>query len=371
MWTQIVGKVRLYSAGGQVRASNREVVRLSRRKYLSNLNPHAQNLGIGGDMPSIEGLHHVTAIAGEPQPNIDFYTGVLGLRLVKVTVNFDDPTTYHLYYGDGQGHPGTILTFFPWPASFQGRIGTGQLTVTSFAVPEKSLPYWREHLRKRGIQFENARSDFEEVLFLRDPDGLQLELVSTSNANPDRVWERGAVPTEHAIRGFHHVTLSENGYERTASLLIETLGFKQVRREGNRFRYTVANGEPSTVVDVICAPEGRPGRVAVGTVHHVAWRTPSDAEQLHWRDELTKHEYDVTPIIDRQYFHSIYFREPGGILFEIATDPPGFATDETVEHLGRSLKLPPWLEKARTELEQLLPRIELPNCGGGQADEAA
>lgn len=323
-------------------------------------------------MPGIEGLHHVTAIAGEPQPNIDFYTGILGLRLVKLTVNFDDPTTYHIYYGDGQGHPGTILTFFPWPASFQGRIGTGQLTVTSFAVPEKSLPYWREHLRKHGVQFENVHSDFEEeVLFLRDPDGLQLELVSTSNANPDRVWERGAVPTEHAIRGFHRVTISENGYERTASLLTETLGFKQVGKEGNRFRYTVANGEPSTVVDVLCAPEGRPGRVAVGTVHHVAWRTPSDAEQLQWRDTLTKREYDVTPVIDRVYFHSIYFREPGGVLFEIATDPPGFATDETVERLGRSLKLPPWLEKARPELKQLLPRIELPKIGGGQADEAA
>src|SRR5205085_7364623 len=152
--------------------------------------------------PGIEGLHHVTAMAGEPQPNINFYTGVLGLRLVKLTVNFDDPTTFHLYYGDGQGHPGTILTFFPWPGASKGRIGTGQLTVTSFAVPEKSLPYWRERLRKREVEFEDASSDFgEEMLFLRDPDGLQLELVSTSHANPDRVWERGPVPTEHAIRG--------------------------------------------------------------------------------------------------------------------------------------------------------------------------
>ena len=163
-------------------------------------------------MAGIEGLHHVTAIAREPQVNIDFYAGVLGLRLVKLTVNFDDPTTYHLYYGDGRGHPGTIMTFFPWPAASRGRIGTGQLTVTSFAVPDKSLPYWRERLRKRGVDFDEATSDFgEELLFLRDPDGLQLELVSTSNANPDRVWERGPVPTEQAVRGFHHVTLSENG----------------------------------------------------------------------------------------------------------------------------------------------------------------
>lgn len=323
-------------------------------------------------MAGIKGLHHVTAIAGEPQTNIDFYTGVVGLRLVKLTVNFDDPATYHLYYGDGQGHPGTILTFFPWPGAYRGRIGTGQLTVTSFAVPEKALPYWRERLRKRGVEFEDARSDFgEEMLFLRDPDGLQLELVSTSNAEPDRAWEQGPVPTEHAIRGFHHVTLSENGYQRTASLLTDTLDFKQIGNHGNRFRYAVGNGAPGATVDLVCAPEGRPGRVAVGTVHHVAWRTATDAEQAQWRDTLTEREYDVTPIIDRQYFHSIYFREPGGVLFEIATDFPGFATDETVERLGSSLKLPPWLEESRSELERLLPRIELPKAGGGQAHEAA
>src|SRR5215469_1392791 len=323
-------------------------------------------------MHGIEGLHHVTAIAGEPQTNINFYTGVLGLRLVKRTVNFDDPTTYHLYYGDGQGHPGTIMTFFPWPDALRGRIGTGQLTVTSFAVPEKSLPYWRERLRKLGVEFDEATSDFgEEMLFLRDPDGLQLELISSSNADPDHIWERAAVPTEHAIRGFHHVTLSENGYERTARLLTETLGFEQIAKEGNRFRYAVAEGVPSTIVDLVCAPEGRPGRVAVGTIHHVAWRTATDEEQVLWRSTLTKLNYDVTPVIDRQYFHSIYFREPGGVLFEIATDPPGFATDESVKRLGTGLKLPPWLEKARPELEKLLPRIELPKVGGGQADEAA
>ena len=323
-------------------------------------------------MRNVEGLHHVTAIAGEPQANIDFYAGVLGLRLLKLTVNFDDPTTYHLYYGDGQGHPGTILTFFPWPGAMRGRGGTGQLTVTSFAVPEDSLPYWRQRLRDHRVEFENARSDFdEEMLFLRDDDGLQLELVSTSKANPDRVWERGPVRTEYAIRGFHHVTLSENGYESTASLLTETLGFKQIERLGNRFRYAAASGEPGTMVDLVCAPEGRPGRVAVGTVHHVAWRTPTDAEQAQWREILKQRNYNVTPIIDRQYFHSIYFREPGGVLFEIATDPPGFATDEPVEWLGSSLKLPPWLEDERAELERLLPSIELPKLrGGGQADAA-
>lgn len=323
-------------------------------------------------MSSVEGLHHVTAIAGEPQANISFYTGVLGLRLVKLTVNFDDPTTYHLYYGDGVGHPGTILTFFPWPGALRGRIGTGQLTVTSFAVPGGALPYWRDRLRKSGVDFNDATSDFgEEMLFLEDPDGLQLELMSTSNVDPGRSWDRGPVPAEYAIHGFHHVTLSEHGYERTASLLTDTLGFKQIGKQGNRFRYAVSEGTPGTMVDLVCVPEGRPGRVAVGTVHHVAWRTATDAEQVQWRDTLKNLQYDVTPIIDRQYFHSIYFREPGGVLFEIATDPPGFATDETVERLGSSLKLPPWLEPSRHELERLLPGVELPKFSGGQADEAA
>ena len=319
----------------------------------------------------LEGLHHVTAIAGEPQQNINFYTGALGLRLVKLTVNFDDPTTYHLYYGDGQGHPGTILTFFPWPDAPRGRIGTGQLTAIAFAVPKNSLPYWRERLDERRTAYENAQSDFgEEMLLFRDPDGLQLEFVNTHGAPADRVWQHGPVPAQHAIRGFHHVTLSEDGYERTASLLTETLGFRQIGKHGNRFRYAVANAGPSTIIDLVCAPEGRPGRVAVGTVHHVAWRTATDTAQVRWRDTLSKREYDVTPIIDRQYFHSIYFREPGGVLFEIATDPPGFATDEAEERLGTSLKLPPWLEAARAQLEQLLPPIELPKIAGGQADAA-
>jgi len=325
-----------------------------------------------GGVPGIEGLHHVTAIAGEPQQNIDFYAGVLGMRLVKLTVNFDDPTTYHLYYGDGLGHPGTILTFFPWPGAPRGRIGTGQLTVTSFAIPEGSLPYWRERLGKHGIGFEDAQSDFgEETLFLRDPDGLQLELLSTSKAEPDRVWEQGPVPAEKAIRGFHHVTLAEHGYERSASLLTGTLGFRQVANQGNRFRYAAADGAPSTIVDLLCIPEGRPGRVAVGTVHHVAWRTATNEMQVQWRENLIKEEYDVTPVIDRQYFHSIYFREPGGVLFEIATDPPGFATDESMERLGSSLKLPPWLEPSRPQLERLLPQIKLPTITRGQTDEAA
>jgi glyoxalase family protein len=299
-------------------------------------------------MPDILGVHHVTAIASDPQKNIDFYAGVLGLRLVKLTVNYDDPTTYHLYYGDGQGHPGTIMTFFPWPGAIAGRIGTGQLTVTSFAVPQKSVGYWKSRLTEHEKSVQETRSEFdEELLFFTDPDGLQLELVATPHADPDRVWNRSHVPADFAIRGFHRVTLSENGYERTASLLTDTLGFKRIQERGARFRYAASNGLPGTIVDLICAPEGRPGRVAVGTVHHVAWRTPTDEQQVKWRETIRDLQYNVTPVIDRTYFRSIYFREPGGVLFEIATDPPGFAVDEPADQIGTSLVLPLWLEGER------------------------
>jgi glyoxalase family protein len=322
-------------------------------------------------MSEILGIHHVTAIAGDPQRNIDFYAGVLGLRLVKLTVNYDDPTTYHLYYGDGQGHPGTIMTFFPWPGAISGRIGTGQLTVTSFVVPESSLGYWKERLTGRGTLVQEARSEFgERLLFFTDPDGLQLELVATPHTNPDRVWNQGPVPMDFAVSGFHHVTLSENGYERTASLLTDTLGFKRVQGQGSRFRYAAGSGLPGTIVDLIRAPEGRPGRVAVGTVHHVAWRTPTNEQQAEWRETIRDLQYNVTPIIDRTYFHSIYFREPGGVLFEIATDPPGFAVDEPAEKIGTSLVLPTWLESERRELQRVLPQIRVPNLTGGQADAA-
>jgi glyoxalase family protein len=322
-------------------------------------------------MPDILGLHHVTAIASDPQKNIDFYAGGLGLRLVKLTVNYDDATTYHLYYGDGQGHPGTIMTFFPWPGAMPGRIGTGQLTVTSFAVPENSLDYWKDRLTKHETPVQGTRSEFDEnLLFFTDPDGLRLELIATPRANPDRAWNRGNVPVDFAIRGFHHVTISENGYERTASLLTETLGFKQIQGQGSRFRYAASSGQPGTMVDLICAPEGRPGRVAVGTVHHVAWRTPTNEQQEKWRETVRDLQYNVTPIIDRTYFHSIYFREPGGVLFEIATDPPGFAVDEPADKIGASLVLPSWLESERSELERILPPIRLPKLAGGLADAA-
>lgn len=309
----------------------------------------------------ILGIHHITAIAGDPQRNLDFYAGVLGLRLVKLTVNFDDPGTYHLYYGDGAGHPGTILTFFPWPGAPRGRHGTGQVTQTSFAVPANSLAYWIKRLAEHGVAFQNPEERFgEETLSFSDPDGMKIELISAQNVSPERAYTSGPVPLKYAIRGFHSATLSEEGYQKTAALLTDTLGFKLMRQDGNRFRYVVASGAPGAVVDVLCAPEEPAGRVAAGTVHHIAWRTGDDDRQREWLDEIGRLGYNVSPVMDRKYFHSIYFREPGNILFEIATDPPGFTVDEPLEQLGSKLVLPPWLERARAQLEAALPPLRLP-----------
>jgi glyoxalase family protein len=310
------------------------------------------------------GIHHITAIAGEPQENLDFYAGILGLRLVKLTINFDDPVTYHLYYGDGAGHPGTIMTFFPWPKAPRGRKGAGQVTAASFAVPKDTIRYWVDRLDEHEIPRGEPSGRFgEEVLSFSDPDGLGIELIATANVRGERAYTDGPVPPEYAIHGFHSATLTEAGYQRTAALLTDTMGFRLVQQEGNRFRYAAKAGDAGAIADVVCAPEQRPGRVAVGTVHHIAWRTADDQQQDAWRKELARLSYDVTPMIDRKYFHSIYYREPGGILFEIATDPPGFAVDEAPEELGSKLQLPPWLESARNELLAILPPVRLPTAG--------
>jgi catechol 2,3-dioxygenase-like lactoylglutathione lyase family enzyme len=314
-------------------------------------------------MKSIPGIHHITAIASDPQQNIDFYTGVLGLRLVKVTVNFDDPEAYHLYYGDGHGRPGTILTFFSWPGARRGRQGNGQVTAASFAVPQDALPFWKTRLASHVIPSENLPERFgQPVLSFSDPDGMRVELVETPATGPSHSWEGGDVPAEFAIDGFHGATLSETGYERTAALLTQTMGFHLLGQEQNRFRYQPSHsqeGAPGRVIDVICAPAAPEGRIAVGTIHHIAFRTPDDAQQLDWLAELGRLNYNVSPVMDRVYFHSIYYREPGGILFEIATDSPGFAIDEPVEKLGQTLKLPPWLENLRPRIEAALPPIHL------------
>ena len=313
-------------------------------------------------MNATRGLHHVTAICSDPQANADFYTGVLGLRLVKRTVNFDDPTTYHLYYGDDLGRPGTILTFFPWPGAPRGRPGTGQTTAVAFAVPPRSLDAWMERLAERAVEFDAIEERLgERVLPLRDSDGLALELVETSEASAREWWRDGSVPAPMAVRGFHGVTLTIEGYERTAELLSKVMGFAHAGSAHERFRYVAAGEEPGRVVDLICAP-GKPlGRIAAGSIHHVAFRCASDEEQAAWRERLAKAGMNVTPPLDRRYFHSIYFREPGGVLFEIATDPPGFTFDEKAEALGTSLRLPEWLEPKRRYIEERLPPLATPS----------
>lgn len=312
--------------------------------------------------PAITGIHHITAIASDPQTTLDFYTDVLGLRLVKLTVNFDDPGTYHVYFGNQRGTPGSILTFFPWPGIPRGTVGNGQVSATAFAVPHGALDYWRARLADARTPAEEAGARFgERVVRFADPDGLPLELIATASVQPDDVWTGGGVATAAAICGLHSATLLEEGYEKTATLLERTMGLQVVGSEGQRFRYQAPGRGPGAVVDVVCAPDGRHGRPGAGTVHHIAWRTPDDAHQAVWRRALVEEGYNVSPVMDRTYFHSIYYREPGGVLFEIATDPPGFAIDETPDHLGEQLQWPPHAVADRDRLERALPPLALPN----------
>lgn len=308
------------------------------------------------------GLHHVTAIGGEPQRNIDFYITGLGLRLVKKTVNFDDPSTYHLYYGDEAGQPGSLMTFFPWRGIRPGRIGAGQSTSTAFSVPEGSLGWWSEHFRSLGAIAEiTTESSAEERLSLRDPDGLQLDLVASSVSDPRNPWDSASVPAQYAVRGQHSSVLTVKDPAGTARVLTEDLGMHLVSETGNRLRFAAGDGRPGNIVDVIADPKAPDGLTAGGTVHHIAFRVPNHATQELWREQLVDRGYDVTAILDRQYFTSIYFREPGGVLFEIATDTPGFDIDEPLLELGRSLKLPPWLEPSREAIENSVIPITVPD----------
>ena len=306
------------------------------------------------------GLHHVTAIAGDPQRNADFYLRTLGLRLVKTTVNFDDPGTYHLYYGDQAGRPGSLITFFPWKDAPSGRRGTGQATTTAFSVPEHSLGWWKQHLTDLGTTVEQIQNrDGEDALTFRDPDGLALSLVAHPQGDPRDPWDTSFVPAEHGIRRLHPVTLSVTSEDATAETLTD-LGLHLSSQDGNRLRFAAGDGGPGAVADVLVTPGDPEGLVAAGTVHHVAWRAPDSATQVAWHDELTDAGVDVTSILDRQYFRSIYFREPGGTLLEIATDEPGFTADEPLLELGRALKLPPWLEPTRDQIQATLPALDLP-----------
>ncbi|NJK79254.1 MAG: ring-cleaving dioxygenase [Chloroflexaceae bacterium] len=308
------------------------------------------------------GLHHITAIVDEPQDNVNFYAGVLGLRLIKRTVNFDDPNTYHLYFGDEVGSPGSIVTFFPWPGAPHGTRGAGQVSAFALAIPEASVAYWEQRLTDSGITFGGPEQRFNErVLSFYDPAGLLVELVTHPDATNMHGWTGAEVPAAYAIRGLHVVTLTVQQADASVRVLTEAMGFRYLATEGDRARYVTAEGGVGAIVDVIARPDLPFGRVAVGSVHHIAWRTPNDDEQARWRRHLIQHGMMVTEVRDRQYFHSIYYREPGGVLYEIATDNPGFAFDEPVETLGTTLKLPPWLEPRRESLERTLLPLDVPN----------
>ncbi len=318
-------------------------------------NRHGMNL-------SITRLHHVTAIASDPQRNLDFYVGLLGLRFVKRTVNFDDPASYHFYFGDARGTPGTILTFFLWPGARRGIRGTGQIEATVFAIPANSVDYWLDRFKEHHVPAEKTSARFgEEVIRFADPDGLLIELSASNSIAGVEPWSDSTVPIEHSLRGFHSVSAALEGYEHTAKLLTDAFGYRLVEQSGNRFRFAApGEGRLGRIIDLLCVPDGSAGRVAVGSVHHIAFRAHDDEEQRNWRHRLVELGYNVTPVIDRTYFHSIYFREPGGVLFEIATDPPGFSLDESVEELGNNLRLPPWLEPTRSQIEEILPPIKIP-----------
>jgi catechol 2,3-dioxygenase-like lactoylglutathione lyase family enzyme len=306
--------------------------------------------------PAILGIHHVTAICGDAQRNLDFYTGVLGLRLVKLTVNFDDPASYHLYYGDGIGSPGSILTFFPHPEGRPGRIGTGQAIVTSFSIPIGSGGHWEQRLAKCQVEFAAAVGENgEKQLRFVDPDGMSLELVE-SEGFPSEPWAKGGVPLAFAIRGILGVTLCEEGLDLTVALLND-MGSDVIFERAEHVRMSIG----SSRVDLMCRPDAPSGAGGRGTIHHVAWRTPSDAHQMAWKNALAASRFNVSAVMDRQYFHSIYFREPGGVLFEIATDPPGFTVDEPLDALGTGLKLPPMYEPMRSQIEPLLKPLKLPH----------
>jgi glyoxalase family protein len=302
----------------------------------------------------ITGIHHVTAIASHTQKNVDFYAGFLGLRMVKKTVNFDAPEVYHFYYGDEAGNPGSILTFFPYEGLVNGRQGKGMLNTTTFSVPLSGLDYWLERFKRFRINYKGPLERFEgeTIIYFEDEDGLGLELVfndrDTRSGNT-----KGPVPPEHDIKGIYSVEIWEEGYERTAGLLTEQLDHQLIAEKGNRFRFAATN-TPGNFIDIVCSPDSLKGLAGSGTVHHLAFAVPDKRAQEEVRTRILKRMLNPTPVLDRNYFTSIYFREPGGVLFEVATSGPGFAIDETPEHLGEELKLPPQFEARREELKKSL-----------------
>jgi glyoxalase family protein len=310
------------------------------------------------------GIHHITAIAGDAQRNLDFYVAALGLRLVKRTVNFDAPEVYHLYYGDELGRPGTILTFFPYPGAARGKRGAGEAAALGFSVPGGSLDSWRDRLSRFGIAFAGREERFGEgLLSFEDPDGMVVELIEDASVDALPAWEGGTVGADQAIRRFHGATITQRSLEPASSFLADVMGFAAAGIEGARHRFILGPEEGRTRIDILLDPKAAAGRQSAGSVHHIAWRAADDEEQLLWRAALIEAGRSPTEVIDRCYFRSVYFREPGGLLFEIATDPPGFSADETKDALGGSLKLPRWLEPQRPSIERVLPPLSLPAVG--------
>lgn len=305
------------------------------------------------------GLHHITAIAGEAQRNYDFYTKVLGLRLVKKTVNFDDPGTYHFYYGDEIGTPGSILTFFPWEGIRKGWAGTGMATEIGYSVPSGSLDFWVKHFETLKVKQQPVAERFgERFLLFEDRDGLQLNLVETGDQDKRKPWVTTAVPADAATRGFHSIVLTVRNSKATAQVLTDIFGYRLVGQEGNRYRFATDAVATANIVDIVETPTGHAGINAGGTNHHVAFRVKNDQALMAFREKVRSAGLHITEKIDRNYFYSLYFREPGGVLFEIASDNPGFATDESVATLGTNLMLPAQYEQNRHQIEAALPQLK-------------
>ncbi|MDQ0859515.1 ring-cleaving dioxygenase [Bacillus sp. V2I10] len=307
-------------------------------------------------MQKTAGIHHITAMVNDTQRNIDFYAGVLGLRLVKKTINFDRPEVYHLYFGNKSGEPGTVITFFPWAKQLKGRIGTGQVGVTNFIIPNNSITFWENRLKKFEVEFIPSVRFGEKYLKFQDPDGLEIELVER-NEGPINNWSFGEIQSEIAIKGFGGATLNSAQPNKTADVLENLLGLECLGQEDGFLRFK-SEAQLGNTIDIKLTPSVR-GLMGAGTVHHIAWRAKDEEDLLRWRKLLQSKEYFPTEIRDRNYFKAVYFHEEGGILFEIATDPPGFTVDEPNNKLGQKLMLPSWLESKRKELEETLPPVEV------------
>ena len=313
---------------------------------------------------NVPGIHHVTAICADVQRTVDFYVGVLGLRFIKQTVNFDVPDTYHIYFGDRLGSPGTAMTFFGWPHLRWRAGGDGQVGAVAFASPELSLGFWAERLRELGVEASRGERLGAEFIGFDDPDRIRLELVGQASDERWNEWPDSPVAPDHQVRGFHGVSLTVVEEVPSANFLERTMGFREAGRDGGRVRFETGAGGPQAILDLVVDPAAGKGEEATGTVHHVAWRAFDDAHQRAWREVMVRAGRQVTPVIERKYFRSIYFREPGGVLFEIATDQPGFTVDESDDSLGLELQLPPQHEERRDSLKVNLSPIAVPATAG-------